>query len=453
MAKYDRTEEYKGTWEDRSHWNRQWENQWQQKAIGNIEDFLSNTDWDNLGGSYDPESNEGLSGMINNLKEWNEDRMSENQRDRTDIDYLRKDLDAWNEDRRIENEKDRTDITDIQTALSATGGGLGEQVAVLESYFANPDELTRLSDLDNVIKGAFGNVVKDAEGNVISGTRSDDGTFISEGAGTAALAALYEEGGAGYEGLQQLRNTLDTDWMSKTFGQRDEEGNVVGGGMTFDDISQAITDQDKTTADLKKDFTGLFETGGAGDIALGKLFEQDAEGNYTGDIGTALTDLTTDLTSKYNLDNLDTRFESLETSAATVADLDKRLKVGGHIDTELAKIGGLTADVGNIQSDLKGLTGEGGTIDTLRGDAEQWVSDLSESAQTERDRIEKMVGTASTQWNQRLTDLSASMDYRTLGDSATGVRTRKSKARSLGKTNFGTGQLNRSMRTLSGLNL
>jgi len=454
MSKYDRTEEYTGTWEDRSHWNRQWENQWQQKAIGNIEDFLSNTDWDSLGGSYDPESNEGLSGMINNLKAWNEDRQSENQRDRTDIDYLRKDLDAWNEDRRLENEADRTDITDIQKDLSATGGGLGQQVAVLESYFSDEDQLTRLSDLDNVIQGAFGNVVTNEKGEVISGTMSEDGTFISEGAGTQALAKLYADSDANLQtGLQGLRDQIDSDWMDKTFGQRDEEGNLVGGGMTFDEISQSITKQDQTTAGLKEDFTGLFKTGGAGDIALSKLFEQDDQGNYTGDIGTALTDLTTDLTDKYNLDNLDTRFSSLETSAATVADLDKRLKVGGHIDTELGKIGGLTADVGNIQSDLKGLTGEGGTIDTLRGDAEQWVSDLSTSAQTERDRIEQMVGTASTQWNQRLTDLSASMDYRTLGDSATGVRTRKSKARSLGKTNFGTGQLNRSMRTLSGLNL
>jgi hypothetical protein len=220
--------------------------------------------------------------------------------------------------------------------------------------------------------------------------------------------------------------------------------------MTFDEISKAITDQDATTADLKTDFAGLFKAGGAGKEALSKLFEQDAEGNYTGDIGTALNDLTTDLKSKYNLDNLDTRFSSLEESTKGISDLEDRLKVGGHIDTELGKIGGLTRDVGDIKSDLTGLSTN---IDTLRGDAEGWVSDLSTAAQTERDRIEKMVGTASTQWNQRLTDLSASMDYRTLGDSATGVRTRKSKARSLGKTNFGTGQLNRSMRTLSGLNL
>tara|TARA_R100001594_G_scaffold15717_1_gene32784 strand:- start:2704 stop:4008 length:1305 start_codon:yes stop_codon:yes gene_type:complete len=393
-----------------------------------------------------------LSGRVDQLNQWNDDSVWRDQNQQTQIDSLLK----WNDDRikEISGEGGLSSRIDAVSdtfgdRLSATGD-IGLRIGTLEGYFSNPDELTRLSDLDNVIKGAFGAIQYDEDGNIVSGTEGADGKFITEGAGSAALAALYEEGGAGYEGLQQLRNTLDTDWMGKTFGQRDEEGNVVGGGMTFDEISKAITDQDATTADLKTDFAGLFKEGGAGKEALGKLFEQDAEGNYTGDIGTALNDLTTDLTSKYNLDNLDTRFESLETSAASVADLKDRLKVGGHIDTELGKIGGLTRDVGDIKSDLTGLSTN---IDTLRGDAEQWVSDLSTAAQTERDRIEKMVGTASTAWNQRLTDLSASMDYRTLGDSATGVRTRKSKARSLGKTNFGTGQLNRSMRTLSGLNL
>tara|TARA_R100001082_G_scaffold82900_1_gene49685 strand:- start:235 stop:1539 length:1305 start_codon:yes stop_codon:yes gene_type:complete len=393
-----------------------------------------------------------LSGRVDQLNQWNDDSVWRDQNQQTQID----DLIKWNDDRikEISGEgglSGRIDaVSDtFGTRLSDTGD-IGGRIGTLEGYFSNPDELTRLSDLDNVIKGAFGAIKKDKDGKIISGTEGADGKFITEGAGSAALAKLYEEGGAGYEGLQQLRNTLDTDWMGKTFGQRDEEGNVVGGGMTFDEISKAITDQDATTADLKTDFAGLFKEGGKGKEALSKLFEQDAEGNYTGDIGTALDDLTTDLTSKYNLDNLDTRFSSLETSAATVADLEDRLKVGGHIDTELGKIGGITRDVGDIKSDLTGLSTN---IDTLRGDAEQWVSDLSTSAQTERDRIEKMVGTASTAWNQRLTDLSASMDYRTLGDSAAGVRTRKSKARSLGKTNFGTGQLNRSMRTLSGLNL
>jgi hypothetical protein len=397
-----------------------------------------------------------LSGRVDLLTGWNDDSVWRDQQQQTQID----DLISWNE-KRIEEISGEGGLSDrintvsdtFGTRLSATGD-IGQRIGTLEGYFSNPDELSRLSDLDNVIKGAFGAIQYDEDGKIISGTEGADGKFITEGAGSAALAKLYADSEDNLRtGLQGLRDQLDIDWMDKTFGQRDEEGNVVGGGMTFDEISKAITDQDATTADLKTDFAGLFKAGGAGKEALSKLFEQDAEGNYTGDIGTALNDLTTDLKSKYNLDNLDTRFSSLEESTKGISDLEDRLKVGGHIDTELGKIGGLTADVGNIQSDLQGLTGEGGTIDTLRGDAEQWVSDLSESAQTERDRIEKMVGTASTQWNQRLTDLSASMDYRTLGDSAAGVRTRKSKARSLGRTNFGTGQLNRSMRTLSGLNL
>ena len=73
-------------------------------------------------------------------------------------------------------------------------------------------------------------------------------------------------------------------------------------------------------------------------------------------------------------------------------------------------------------------------------------------SQIDRNRIRRELEDKSDAWNQRLTALSSSMDYKNLGDSATGVRTRKSKARASGQTRFGTGQLNRSMK-LTSLNI
>ena len=55
-------------------------------------------------------------------------------------------------------------------------------------------------------------------------------------------------------------------------------------------------------------------------------------------------------------------------------------------------------------------------------------------------------------FDKRLKDLSASMNYRMLDDSATGVQTRRSQAFKSGRTSKGTGQLGRSLR-LKSLNI
>tara|TARA_R100000664_G_scaffold11310_1_gene18441 strand:+ start:436 stop:1467 length:1032 start_codon:yes stop_codon:yes gene_type:complete len=55
-------------------------------------------------------------------------------------------------------------------------------------------------------------------------------------------------------------------------------------------------------------------------------------------------------------------------------------------------------------------------------------------------------------FDKRLRDLSASMNYKMLDDSATGVQTRRSQAFKSGKTSKGTGQLGRSLR-LKSLNI
>ena len=91
-------------------------------------------------------------------------------------------------------------------------------------------------------------------------------------------------------------------------------------------------------------------------------------------------------------------------------------------------------------------------IETFINPKKLVINDIN-IGEADRARLEGLINTKSDAWNQRLTDLSSSMNYRTLGDSATGVRTRKSKARASGQTRFGTGQLNRSTSKLVGINL
>ena len=359
-----------------------------------------------------------LSGRADVLEDWNQDRVTENQNQQGQIDSL---LD-WNQDRMTENQGQQTQINDLLEWNE-------DRIEEIKGNRTELDELSRhIRGQDSLLEGLSGNIKN----------------IFNEGqAGHAAIQALWEEGGAGTQQLDELQRSLTTDWNKQTFGETGKE-------LSLDEISKLASGA-LTTDDLKTEMTGLFEDGGAGQAAISDLFATDDEGNYTGDIGAALDKLNTDLVDTYNLDDLSDASTDIATNLESIQGLDKRI-TGWETTaaTNQADVAKALTKVGGLETDLTTATTN---IENLRTDAKSWVDDLSTTAATERSRIEGLLGTASEAWNQRLTDLSASMDYRTLGDSAEGVRTRKSQARKLGKTNFGTGQLNRSMRTLSGLNL
>ena len=504
---YDRTEAYHGTWEDRSHWNRQWENQWQQKAIGNIEDFLESTDWEALQNQDIDLSSYLQASDLSALE-----NLTSNQAG--DITALQQSLSA---EGNIGSQlaAQGGDISALQTSLGEEGA-IGSRLGALESYFDNPD--LNLTGLQGQLDGMFGH----------------------GGEGTKALQALWEEGGAGTSALDELRTSLNTDWTTKTFGDE---------GLTMEQISNTINQKGQTTAGLQTAFTGLFEEGGKGAEAISSIFNDgrltdaftdaglvDAdslttalEGFQENQMGTALDNLSDDLVNTYNLDNLsselggistnlskieglgdelgslfdaggagatalsglstnltgkldtataglqgqldttganieglgtrldttdtrlegvDTRFEGVDTS---ISNLDTRVQASKDLaDANKLSIAENLASIGGLQTNLDTATQN---ITDLRGDAKSWVDDLETATATDRARLEGLINTKSDAWNQRLTDLSSSMNYRTLGDSATGVRTRKSKARASGQTRFGTGQLNRSTSKLVGINL
>jgi len=84
---------------ERSHWERQWENEWQQSAINRIEDYLVNQ-------SSQPTFADPT-GRLDNLTQWNTDRINEIAR-----------LEAANKARIKEITGNRTDITALQDAIS-----------------------------------------------------------------------------------------------------------------------------------------------------------------------------------------------------------------------------------------------------------------------------------------------------------------------------------------------
>ena len=455
-------------WRDRSHTDRKTESLYQDKVLKNIEGFLQGVDWNNLGSSGTDQS---VLDQLATLEAANADRVTNENTARTDINNLLN----WNADRVANENTARTDINALQTAINQEDGGILDRLGGLESYFNNPD--LNLQGLQGELEGMFG----------------------ADGEGTKALQALWEEGGAGTSALDELRTTLNTDWSTQTFGTGDDAQK-----LNMNQISDLINEQGQTTEGLQSAFTGLFKEGGKGAEAISNIFSdgrltdafsdaglvdsdyvpgaveglvdsdyvsgamkglfdeggagaQALEGFEQNVMGQALSDLSSDLVSTYNLDNLDQQSRDIETNIQNITNLtaaDTALgnRITGWEDTarqNQTDVATALSDIGGLTTDLATATGD---ISQLRTDAQGWVDNLDMEADYDRQMIRRELQDKSDLWNQRLTDLSSSMDYKNLGDSATGVRTRKSKARASGQTRFGTGQLNRSMK-LTSLNI
>lgn len=411
--KFEEVADYTGGFKDRSHWERQAESQWAHGAIGNIESFLTGVDWDNLGSSGTEQS---VLDKLSTLESWNADRVTNENTLSGRVDLL----EGWNADRVANENTATTRINDLQTAINKEDGGILDRLGGLESYFDNPD--LNLTGLQGKLEGMFG----------------------AAGEGTEALQALWKKGGAGTAALDDLRTSLNTDWESRTFGDK---------GMSMDEISNTINQQGQTTEGLQAQFTGLFDEGGKGAEAIDAIFNEGAEGR----LGTALSDLSSDLVSTYNLEDLDNQSQDIKTNIQNITNLtaadtalgERITNWEGTAAQNQADVATALAGVGGLTTDLATATGD---INQLRTDAKSWVENLDMEADYDRLMIRRELENKSNLWNQRLTDLSSSMDYKNLGDSATGVRTRKSKARAAGQTRFGTGQLNRSMK-LTSLNI
>ena len=69
------------------------------------------------------------------------------------------------------------------------------------------------------------------------------------------------------------------------------------------------------------------------------------------------------------------------------------------------------------------------------------TSDFSSQLQQQEDTLNQQIQAGEAALNKRLTDISTTMNYRMLGDSALGIRSRRSKAFREGAVRRGTGQL------------
>ena len=174
---------------------------------------------------------------------------------------------------------------------------------------------------------------------------------------------------------------------------------------------------------------------------------QDKIAEVRGDLGQDLSQATLDLRNELGLSEDALRGELSSTRDALTGQLGaSEAALRGELgQTEEGLRRSLSESEARTGSQIAGVSQlqqqQGGQISQLG-------SDLLSTASGLQGNIDK----SKQALDDRLTKLSSQFNYRMLGDSAEGVRMRKSRARESGDTAFGTGQLNRSMQ-ISALNL
>ena len=234
------------------------------------------------------------------------------------------------------------------------------------------------------------------------------------------------ESGRG-EALANLENQLGKDRSADLLNLRQqlEEGRLSDIQGMAGNLRQEFGDQVFDLSDTFDQRLGDVQTALGGDIS--KLFEQS--GALSGKLESGLDTLTSGLgTTTQQLEALRDSFSDYKTDAATnLANVQQAFgKQVGDLGTEF------TGRLSDLRSDL----------DT------SWTGKLEEQNQKFQDQFRQ----GESDLNKRLSDISSSMNYRMLGDSAQGVKIRRSRAYNQGRTRSGTGQLGRSMK-ISTLNI
>ena len=566
MTRYDRTEEYTGTWDDRSHWNRQWENLWQQQAIGNIENFLTAVDWDALG--REPDLSDYLqTGDISGLQDWQGTATGQLSNlegglgtAQSDISALQNRLNNWDTTTEVGDVQGLDDIlSNLQSDYQSDIQGVESQ---LGDYLRTGDFNTRMTDnlnsLGDTLRGEFGDQIGslDLEGvrQSIADQGGDLSRLTSDFAGISTdmdwlqgldlgelegrlgdqlsqqgtdltnligqqgsdLTNLIGQQGSNFqdqlsnqqtqwrgdltdlqnilesgrgEALANLESDLGRDRAADLLNLRQqlEDGRLSDIQGMAGNLRQEFGDQVFDLSDTFDERLGDVQTSLGGDIS--QLFES------SGSLQSGLDTLTSGLgTTTQQLEALSNSFGDYQTDSATnLANVeaafirqlgdqgtDFTAQLGDLQSSTAADILGLSTqtaqDIAGARSEaasgLAGLTSQtaqdiaGARSEAAAGlqelgttvteDRQRALSDLdttwSANLQAQDQRLQDQFQQGSDAFNKRLTDISSSMNYKMLGDSAQGVKIRRSRAYNTGRTRSGTGQLGRSMK-ISTLNI
>ena len=240
-------------------------------------------------------------------------------------------------------------------------------------------------------------------------------------------------------------------------------------GQTTSQIQEALDTAEGNLSTLTSQFAGLEDDLGTLETSLKEDYGSqisDLSDTFNINLETGLsglsTDLTESLTKLFQEGDIELQ-EGLDLTSEQLAALQEDLSgykedaatnlsnVQTALETQLGEqYGNLTAGLADLQSatDQQILdvykTGE----EAVQGLDEKFASQLQAQSTSLQDQIAE--SEASTE--EKLGQLGSLMNYRMIGDSAGGIKMRRSKAYKSGAVNMGTGQLNRSMK-LQTLNL
>jgi|LULZ01.1.fsa_nt_gb outer membrane murein-binding lipoprotein Lpp len=312
----------------------------------------------------------------------------------------------------------------------------------LEAFKGTQDDYiqTQLDTLGGTLRGEFAGDIKDLD---IAGIKSDiqqsegDITALSDkftglstdiagfkGTTTSDINALFNQLATTGADLGTLKTDLATGLTGlEGRTQTALTSALQGVGTDLTDLESRQQTALASAIETSEAQTGQKIEGVKGDVStLGAV-----QAGLTGDVSGLQTDvsgLQTGLTSLAG--DMKAADKAIET-AYTKAIADQGTSFTQQLGSEIGKTEDKITQLGQTQSQALSDLGT-----KFQGDLQAQGKDLTA-------QMEQGLGAMDT----RLSKIASSMNYRMLGDSALGIRNRRSRAFKSGDTQLGTGQLNR----------
>ena len=349
----------------------------------------------------------------------------------------------------------------------ASTQNIGDLRSDLEgNYLSTSDYETsmasRLQGLQDVMRDQWGQDIKSLDiGSVRSSIEDVGGDLSKLGSNFAGFKAQTEMGLQGAADLNEsqraaLRQKIEAgeklsaterQQMKVNFSQQlnDQYNNLYG------DISTGLQHAGTARADIRSELSEKYSDLGqqlrSGLSGLDKTFTEDltqTRDALTGELE-GLTGKQVDLSK--GLEGVRSSLGDYKTDVATqFGDVQKEYtdKFGQEAVARTSGLNALAQSGQQAISDVYKTRGEAiGELEST------WGKNL----QAQEDSISDKLAQGKAEMNKRLSDLASTMNYRMLGNSALGIRSRRSKAFKSGAVSTGTGQLSRGSSRINTLNI
>ena len=358
----------------------------------------------------------------------------------------------------VDDIKDVT-LDDIDTTLSAITSV--DPADVVSDVFNELNNITGGNDLvagdgTSLAAGTLDQVNNDAV-NALDQTLAGATSSIESLDTTGVLDDIQRVDGD----LTQLQGEYST--LGTSTGNTGAENlNAIENAIAAGGYDRQVSDLDSTFSSTINNLTNkLFEL--TGDITDTKLDVTNLSGDFQSRLDTLKADLTDKTSSQFNtlksdydsavdkISSLETSLNNASTSTAEKFANQKELfdaKLAANMATQQNNFTNLTTDVNSKLTDFS--QDQKAKFENVYKTREQAIGDLQTNwgkrLQEQESGLQQRIQMTSENLNERLTNISKNMNYRMLGDSAAGIKMRRSKAFTSGRTAKGTGQMNRAMR-------